>query len=338
MRILIAAIAVTLAIVACAPANAHGSLGRDADSDLKAMAEAANLVVVAEIANIEYRNTPIKGEQGTIPTSLVTLKISEVLRGQAPQGPLTLRFLGGPDGRGGIAGVSGVPMFAAGETNILFIKASGDAVCPLTNCEWGRFRVLNGAVYNTHGSPVYSVSKGRAVAFGRPPKELSTFRFPTPSFDAVMQQPFVKERFAKMNMSVDEARARYEKEAPKFIEYRIVHSPEQESAESVDEAPPVGVTGPLLRKEQALPKAPMSLKGFLAALTPIAKSAKRAPQPVASADLSLGYALPGLAPATPPPPKRLTPPPVDPAAADEAANPLGKPQKQQKPIKPTKVK
>ena len=338
-------LSLVLALIAVSAARAHGSLGDARATDLAAMAEQANLVVVADIAALEHRNTPIKGEQGTIPTTLVTLKIARVLRGAAPQGPLVLRFIGGPDGRGGVLGASGVPMFVAGETNVLFIKANGDLVCPLTNCEWGRFRVHEGRVYDTHGAPVLAVKKGHVVAHGRPPQALTVFRFPAPSFDAVMQNDFVKERLRQMGLSPEAARARYEKEAPKFIEYAL-RNPPGESPEPVDDplpaagqgaqqgqpaiktpggplgpksAPPGVKAAEALRK--ALPKAPMTLDGFVAALTPIAKGAKRPATPVASANLAATYVLPPIGKSAPSPskPTRAAP---DPAALKEAADPL----------------
>jgi hypothetical protein len=159
---------------------------------------------------------------------------------------------------------------------------------------------------------------------------LSTYRFPTPPFDAIMTHDFMKERLAQMKLSIAEARKLYEKEAPPFIQYSVVHSPEKETAEPVDDAPPPGVTGPLLKKEQALPKSPMSLKGFIATLAPIAKSAKRTPQPVSSADLSPNFVLSAPVPTTPGAPKAMRQPPNDPEAAKEAANPLGKQLNQQK--------
>ncbi|MBY0422375.1 MAG: hypothetical protein K2Q06_08735 [Parvularculaceae bacterium] len=298
MRAFALASVLFVSLIGLSPVSAHGSLGARRATDLRDMAEAANLVVVADISGVEYRNTPIKGEQGTIPTTLVTVKIRQVLRGAAPNAPLVLRFLGGPDGKGGVAGFSGVPMFVSGETNILFIKANGDDACPLSNCEWGRFRVFKGAVYDTHGAPVTAVVKGQVVSHGRPPKELTVFRFPTPTFDAVMQHSFVKERFAKSGMSLQEARARYEREAPPFIAYSINFPATQETADVVDDPLPAGrggaVLGPLLKKQKPPPKPPLGLDAFIKTLQPIAAGARRKPTPVASATLSSDFALPGI--------------------------------------------
>lgn len=303
--------------------SAHGSLGERRATDLADMAAAANLVVVAEIARVDYRNTPIKGEQGTIPTSLVTIKVVETLRGAAPKAPLTVRFLGGPDGRGGIAGFSGVPMFVAGETNILFIKANGDASCPLTNCEWGRFRVFKGAVYDTHGAPVTGIAKGHVVAHGRPRKELTVFRFPRPSFDAVLQHSFVKERLAKSGMSLQEARARYEREAPPFIVYSIDFAENQESPDPTDDPMPAGqgagIVKQILRQPTVTPKAPMTLGAFVAALKPIMATARRQPSPVASANLAPDFTLPGIRKTAP---KAPTVSEAPAANKEEADNPL----------------
>lgn len=342
-RHLLAAASLAAALAFADAAHAHGSLGAERENDLRAMAEQSNLIVAAEIAGLEYRNTPIKGENGAVPTTLVTLKVSQVLRGKLPQGPLTLRFIGGPDGRGGIASFSGVPMFREGETNILFIKANGDTVCPLTNCEWGRFRVLNGAVYNTHGSPAFAVDKGHVIASGPPPKELSTFRFPAPTFEAVMQHDFVKKRLAEMGISPQQAKARYEQEAPKFIEYGVVHPPQAESAEPQDEALPPNLKGaggaaipgvPAILKAAPVavrktPAQPMSVKAFLAEVGKIAKAVKRAPAPVTSASLAADYALPPIGKAAPPV-SQASAPSLYPAADEEAADPLRKPTQQKK--------
>ncbi|MEQ1929439.1 MAG: hypothetical protein ABL957_02760 [Parvularculaceae bacterium] len=304
-----------LAMTSTGPALAHGSLG-PAESDLAGMADAADLVVLAEIVSVDYRNVAISGQQHQIPNALVTVKPIRVFRGAAPNGPLVLRFIGGPDGRGGIVGFSGVPMFKAGERNILFIKGNGDKTCPLANCEWGRFRVLGDAVYNTHGTPVLSAKGGRVLARGLPAKELTVYRFPAPGFEAVMQNPFVKERFATMGMSYDEAKKRYETEAPKEIEYSLFNVVEPPTTESDGDPMPPDIAGeigarigiPLKKPGKAATKQkkPMSVAAFSAEVARVSAGARRKPGAIVSATTSPGYMLPPVAVAVPPAPKPAT--------------------------------
>ncbi len=325
-------------------ALAHGSLGRAKETDLAAMAETANLVVIANIQDVKYVNVPIKGEDHTIPNGLVTISILKTLRGKAPGKTMTLRFLGGSDGLGGILGVNGVPMFEAGEINLLFITGNGNAACPLANCEWGRFRVLKDAVYNTHGSPVLSVSNGHVVAHGVPPKELTTIHFPAPTFDAVMQNPVIKERFSQMGMTYEEGKARYEREAPKFIEYGLNVPTALETGEPINEPIPPEIKGemktPLDGQNAQAPSVnknlssyrrapvkaasgPMSLKSFTDEITKIIGAVKRTPLGVESIDPSADYQLPAIqpleAPALPDDKPVLQ---VDPKTQSEADDPL----------------
>lgn len=308
-------------------ALAHGSLGPATETDLRAMAEKANLIVVATVADVQYKNVPVKGEQQTLPVGLVSLKVSQTLRGKAPKGPLVVRFLGGPDGQGGIYRIGGVPLFQPGETNILFIEGNGDQTCPLTNCEWGRFRLLNGAVYSTHGSPVVEVAKGHAIARGAPPKELTLFRFPAPTFDAVMQNPVIKEAFSEMGMTYEEGKARYEREAPKFIEYRAQVSTVLETAEAINDPLPAELEQALKlkdpRKTEKLKTSPMASKLFLAEIAKIAKAAKRAPKPVQPVNPSADYVLPAFTKAGPPADVAKAGAQIDPQALKEAEDPLG---------------
>lgn len=308
-------------------ALAHGSLGPDKETDLKAMAERANLIVVADIVDVQYKNFPVKGEQQTLPMGLVTLKVVQTLRGKAPQGPLVLRFLGGPDGEGGIYRVGGVPLFLPGERNILFIEGNGDQTCPLTNCEWGRFRLHKGAAYSTHGSPIVQIANGHMIARGAPPAELTLFRFPAPTFDTIMQNPVIKEAFSKMGMTYEEGKARYEREAPKFIEYHAQVSTVLETAETLGEPPPAELAAAFKlkdpRKEPKLKTAPMSAKLFLAEIAKVAKAAKRAPQPVQSVNPSADYVLPAFTKAGPPADVAKDGLQVDPEALKEAEDPFG---------------
>lgn len=322
-----------------ADADAHGALTPGEESDLVGLAEAANLVVLAEVVDVRYRNIPIKGEKTSIPNTFVKLAIKTTYRGAAPNGPLELRFLGGPDGRGGIMGLNGVPMFNVGDANVLFISGNGATACPLVHCEWGRFRIHQNAAYTTHGTPVVAVEKLKVTARGAAPAALTTVRFPAPSFDAVMTNPVIKARFAQMGMSYAEAKARYEREAPKEILYRTAVETVTGSGEPVNETPPpelgavkmpaAGTTAPSgqgLARALMRPGGPMPATLFLAEVAKASKAAKRAPLAVTSIALPADYQLPAIAP-TAPKPESAKRRQVSPAEAAEADDPHGgKPQ------------
>lgn len=145
-----------------------------------------------------------------------------------------MRFQGGSDGQGGFVEVSGVPLLQPGEQDLLFVRNNGEKGCPLVDCERGRFRILKDAVYNTHGAPVRSVSEARIVARGAPPEEFRRFRYPAPQFDELIKNPEVKRKLKEQNISPDDARKRYESEAPKEIEVRWLETTARENVDGLD--------------------------------------------------------------------------------------------------------
>jgi hypothetical protein len=201
-----------------APASAHNPVGAESAGELGALAEQSNLVIRGRVAKVEYKlSEPGEGE-GALPFTIVTYQIGDVLRGKPSGETFTMRFVGGSDGMGGFLEVSGVPQFEEGDEDLLFISGSGEQGCPLVLCEWGRFRILQSGVYNAKGSPVRAVRGKNAVARGPAPKEFMTFRYPAPKFDDLMRNPQVQAQLKEQNISVDEARVRYEQEAPREIE------------------------------------------------------------------------------------------------------------------------
>mgnify|MGYP007100953438 CR=1 FL=1 len=85
-------------------------------------------------------------------------------------------------------------------------------------CEWGRFRILDGGVYNAKGAPVRAIFENNAIARGPAPKEFLTFSYPVPKFDDLMRNPGVQALVKEQNLSVDQMREVYEREAPKQIQ------------------------------------------------------------------------------------------------------------------------
>lgn len=302
--------------------SAHMSVGSDRRGGLAASVDRANLVFMGRVARVEYKTARSRSsEEGPLPVTFVTYEVGEVLRGKSPGKTFTMRFLGGSDGRGRFLDVSGVPKFRAGDQDILLVKGNGSDGCALVNCEWGRFRVLDGGVYNTHGAPVRAVLKDGVVARGAPPAAFTTFSYPTPKFDDLMENPKAREQLKKNGMSVDDARKRYEREAPKEIVVTLaVPDAAGQAGDKLRSAEPTSAPGDRAAAipEKEMPEGPMAVEEFVAHVKRIAKGARRSPVAVVSIDAaqSLVVEAPTLRkPAAAP----RQPPSIKPQTAEEAA-------------------
>lgn len=197
---------------------AHSPMANSEAGNLAKLVDQSNLVFIGKVKKIEYRNARGGKGEGIIPYTIVTYSVAEVLRGRAPGKEITMRIVGGADGRGHFLTATGIPIFQAGDQDILFVGDTADPTCPLVNCEHGRFRILKERVYNTYGSPVSEIRESTVVARGDAPEEFRVVRFPAPKFDDLMRNPEVERQLKAQRMSIDVARKRYEAEAPKFIE------------------------------------------------------------------------------------------------------------------------
>ena len=129
---------------------------------------------------------------------------------------LTLRFVGGTDGKGGML-QSDVPTFRKGERDVLLITGGELDDCPLVSCVDGRFRVLDGRVYNGWGVPVVSIEKNRDA--GKPRYDVNVLEYPTPKFEDLITRPEIQERLKTLmaTMSLEQIKREYEANAPKTI-------------------------------------------------------------------------------------------------------------------------
>lgn len=326
---LLAATAIAAACVSSA-AFAHSSMEAGRSGDLVQLADRSNLVFLGKVEKVVYRNAKTEGEQGLIPYTIVTYRVGEVLRGQSPGDTFTMRFVGGPDGRGGILTVSGVPVMQEGDQDLLFVAGNGEQTCPLVFCEHGRYRVLNNLVFDTFGSPVRAILKANVISRGLPAKPFLTTRFPAPSFDELIQNPEVQGLLRTQNLSPDQARARYEQGAPKFIEIgedfpAAPTSGDGGGAAPVPETPgrldlrqPGGVPpalqprtlpapAPLSRLQPSVPveaaaaiaPGPIALQQFVSAVRTFARQSTRTPQALKSIDPNAEIVAPRLQIATP---------------------------------------
>lgn len=69
----------------------------------------------------------------------VTLAVRDTVIGSAPTA-LTLEFLGGTVGELTMD-VDGIPLFAVGRTEILFVQNNGRQICPLVGMAHGRYKI-----------------------------------------------------------------------------------------------------------------------------------------------------------------------------------------------------
>ena len=283
-------VAFGLAALAAGPwfasrALAHGDIGSEKGGDLARLAEYSNLVFIGRVVKVDYRlSNPRAGEGVGLPHALVIYEVDSVLRGQAPGKTLTMRFIGGPDGRGRFVGVSGVPQFQPGEQDLLFVSSNGERDCPLVMCEWGRFRVLRAGVYNNHGFPVRAVDKTNAIARGLPPKEFLTFRYPAPKFDELIKNPEVQALMKRQKMSLEEMRRRYEAEAPKQIELSRGIPAASDKEKDSSAATGAEQRSAIAMTPEGLPEGPIAIEEFTAIVKRIVEQVKRPAAPIRSID------------------------------------------------------
>ena len=130
------------------------------------LVEDAQLILQGVVTKIEYKNSEAAPGHVSLPHTFVTFAVERTFKGNAAdKGQITLRFEGGPDGTGNAMMASGIPLFDLGDRDILFVGKNRDLPCPLVGWEQGRFRLLNGSVYNEQGQEV-GVTADDQLAFG----------------------------------------------------------------------------------------------------------------------------------------------------------------------------
>lgn len=208
----------TLSAAPLAVSYAHEPSNPAAIGDIRLLVKASGLILHGKVSKVVYVNG--SQELGRpMPHAFVTYDIAEVLFPKVEQRrrAITVRFVGGPDGQGRFLDVVGVPKFMEGDEDILFLAGNGEDGCPIVMCEFGRYRVLDDSVYEAHGSPVSKISTRRIATIGIGPPQLQDFQFPAPNFDDLMKNPSAQRALKRMGLSLDEARKKYEAEAPRII-------------------------------------------------------------------------------------------------------------------------
>lgn len=214
LSLLAAALVAATALVG--QASAHAPKNPALVGDIAKMSAASALVFHGKVLKIDYKLSTGPGNT-ELPYTFVTYRVDKVLQGATMGKTLTLRFAGGTDGRGGFVDAEGVPTFQEGDEDVLFVQGNGEEGCPLVQCEFGRYRVLNNQMFEAHGSPVVGIKNGKIVAHGNAPAAFQQVSFPTPSFDEIMKRPEARQMLKAAGLTMAQARARYQAQAPKRI-------------------------------------------------------------------------------------------------------------------------
>src|SRR5262245_43894094 len=116
---------------------------------IQQLVKEAELIFEGVVTAVEYRVSDVATpDHVALPHTFVTFEIAQTLKGGAvPAHSITLRFQGGPDGKGNAMMVSGVPLFDVGNRDVLFVRGNGAELCPLVGWDQGRFRVIGDSVY-----------------------------------------------------------------------------------------------------------------------------------------------------------------------------------------------
>lgn len=101
------------------------------------LVSASDYIVRGRVTNIAYETRPHRGR--AVIHTRVTLEVLEVVAGNPPQ-MVVLTMLGGRTADGEMR-VAGVPTFAVGDEDILFVKDNGKNFHPLHGIMHGRYPV-----------------------------------------------------------------------------------------------------------------------------------------------------------------------------------------------------
>jgi len=165
---------------------------------LRQMVEDADLVFEGVVTDVTYRNSSVYGPDDVArPHTFVTFDVLRTFKGRSAAGSrIVLRLLGGSKGNGRTLEVLGVPLFAPGDRDVLFVARNGAEACPLVGWEHGRFRLVDGAVMRTGDQPLWLDAQDELVG---PPESGSAIppgsRPATPGEFASLVDRRVRERF-----------------------------------------------------------------------------------------------------------------------------------------------
>lgn len=126
----------------------------------------AELIVEVRVAKVTSRWS----ENRTTIYTYVTLDIIRVVHGEVRGHTLTLRFEGG-EFEGNQITVDGMPSFERGEQDVLFIQGNDLAGSPVVGLFQGRFKVVNGEIYDDTGVPIVEIRGNCFVKVSTQPEQ-----------------------------------------------------------------------------------------------------------------------------------------------------------------------
>src|SRR5688572_14278105 len=134
-----------LALVLAATAVLSGPAAAQDSFGPQELVQQAELIFDGIVTSVQYRMSDVgTPDDVALPHTFVTFAIQQTFKGQAQSGrSITLRFQGGPDGKGSALVIPGIPLFDVGERSILFVRRNGNDLCPLVGWEQGRLRVID---------------------------------------------------------------------------------------------------------------------------------------------------------------------------------------------------
>jgi hypothetical protein len=135
--------------------------------NLRQMGRDADLVFYGTVIDVDYRASEAALGERAVPHTFVTYRIEEIFSGKTPEKTITLRFLGGRGKEAEFLMIQGYPLFDIGDEDLLFVKGNGEYACPLIGCEEGRFRSIDGQMYNEEGRQLI-VTQGGKLRPGKP--------------------------------------------------------------------------------------------------------------------------------------------------------------------------
>ena len=171
-----------VAAIALGSGTAQASSGQ---RSLKEMLARSELAFIGRVEKIEYLLSEPTGPEGVrVPHTFVTYRVERMFLGQAPGGPVTLRFVGGWDSRKMLyMASSNTPQFDAGDYDILFVEGNTKRMCPLVGGVEGRLRIIRGQAYTETGRAVLMGNDGSLSSGGK-------YRFEEVSITNVNGRPF----------------------------------------------------------------------------------------------------------------------------------------------------
>lgn len=145
--------------------------------DVEGMSQKASAVFHGTVVDVSYRGSNAGKGSSSVPHTFVTYEVKDVLVGDINRSQFTLRFMGGEDKNGNIMMTTQSPHFDVGDEDVLFVQGNGNAECPLVDCANGRFRIVDGMMFNEYGQQLGETEKGN-ISLGQleDREEFNTFQ------------------------------------------------------------------------------------------------------------------------------------------------------------------